>query len=306
MTSNPLVSVVIIFLNEEKFLRQAIDSVLAQTYTNWELLIVDDGSTDKSTHIAKEYAAGDTSRIRYLEHPGHANCGTSASRNLGIRNARGEYIALLDSDDVWLPHKLSQQVAGLEAHREAVMIFGDPLYWRSWTNNPQDVEGDSVRGIWTAPNAVVHPPQMLKVSHPLGKGGAPCPSDLLLRRDFVQRVGGFEEDFVGIYQLFEDQAFLAKVYLSGAILVSNECWTMYRIHPDSCVATVKRDGHFHHVRLFYLRWLRRYLRSAGVRDPEIHTALSKAFRAYDPSLVSWLYRQARRAMRYVSASSSPV
>src|SRR5438105_1562536 len=103
MSSKPLVSAITIFLNEEKFLQEAIASVFAQTYDNWELLLVDDGSTDASTEIALRYAKQYPEKVRYVEHRGHQNRGMSAARNLGIRNAKGQYIAFLDADDVWLP-----------------------------------------------------------------------------------------------------------------------------------------------------------------------------------------------------------
>src|SRR5258706_2880162 len=79
-----LVSVVVIFLNAERFISEAVESVVAQTYGNWELLLVDDGSNDGSTEIARSYAAKFPDKIRYLEHHGHENRGMSASRNLGI------------------------------------------------------------------------------------------------------------------------------------------------------------------------------------------------------------------------------
>jgi glycosyltransferase involved in cell wall biosynthesis len=95
-----LISVIIIFLNSEEFIQEAIESVFAQTYNNWELLLVDDGSTDGSTNIALQYAEQHGERVRYLEHNNRQNRGMSASRNLGIREAKGEYIAFLDADDV--------------------------------------------------------------------------------------------------------------------------------------------------------------------------------------------------------------
>src|SRR5215207_11709928 len=110
MTSKLLVSSVMIFLNAEKFIEEAIESVFAQTYDNSELLLVDDGSTDDSTQIALRYAERDPEKVRYLEHPGHRNRGMSASRNLGVSHAEGEYVAFLDADDVWLPYKLQRQV----------------------------------------------------------------------------------------------------------------------------------------------------------------------------------------------------
>src|SRR5918993_1644792 len=125
MSSRPLVSVIIIFFNTEEFLQEAIESVLAQRYGNWELLLVDDGSTDGSTAVALEYAERHPSDVLYLEHFGHQNQGPSASRNLGLSYARGEYVAFLDSDDVWLPYKLEEQVAILDAQPEAAALYGN-------------------------------------------------------------------------------------------------------------------------------------------------------------------------------------
>src|SRR5438876_10917096 len=100
MSNQPLVSVVIIFWNAERFLREAIESVFAQAYVNWELLLVDDGSTDGSTAIARSGVEQDPQRVRYVEHPGHDNRGMSASRNLGIGNAQGAVVAFLDAEHV--------------------------------------------------------------------------------------------------------------------------------------------------------------------------------------------------------------
>ena len=79
----PLVSVIMIFLNEERFIGEAIDSVFAQTYPKWELILVDDGSSDRSSEIARSIAARHPGQVRYIDHPGHSNLGMSASRNAG-------------------------------------------------------------------------------------------------------------------------------------------------------------------------------------------------------------------------------
>ena len=105
-----MVSIIMIFLNEEQFIREAIESVFAQSYDTWELLLVDDGSMDLSTDIALRCADQHPGQVRYLEHADHQNRGMSASRNLGISHAKGKHIAFLDADDVWSPHKLEQQV----------------------------------------------------------------------------------------------------------------------------------------------------------------------------------------------------
>jgi glycosyltransferase involved in cell wall biosynthesis len=142
MSNQPLVSVVIIFWNAERFLKEAIESVFAQAYANWELLLVNDGSTDGSTTIARSYLERHPRRVRYLEHSGYANRGMSASRNVGIRNAQGSYVAFLDADDVWLSNILEEQVGILEAYPEVAMAYGPIEYWYSWTGNPKDRERD--------------------------------------------------------------------------------------------------------------------------------------------------------------------
>lgn len=102
-----LVSVVTPMYNAEKFIAETIESVQAQTYQNWEMVIVDDVSTDGSSEIVKEYAKED-SRIRYLRH--ERNRGVSQARNTSLQAARGQYAAFLDSDDLWMPDKLEKQL----------------------------------------------------------------------------------------------------------------------------------------------------------------------------------------------------
>ena len=275
----PQVSVVMIFLNANTFIREAIESVLAQTYDSWELILVDDGSTDASTKIARKYSDGHTPRIRYLEHEGHANRGMSASRNLGIRAARGEYVAFLDSDDVWLPQKLEQQVQILGAHPDVAMVYGSTQFWHSWTGDPADAELDHVPDLGVQADSVFAAPLLATLLYPLGTGCGPGPSDLMARRDIIVNLGGFEERFSGDNQLYEDQGFLAKMYLNGSVFVSRHCWTRYRIHPDSCSSSVHRRGNYLPVRLFFLRWLEAYLRDHHIHDDAILSAVHSAIRA---------------------------
>jgi glycosyltransferase involved in cell wall biosynthesis len=183
MTRTPLVSIVTTFLNAERFLQEAIESVLTQTYDDWELLLVDDGSTDRSTQIALRHADQYPEKVRYLEHADHQNRGTSASRNLGIRESQGRYIAFLDADDVWLPNKLAEQVAILEAEPEAAMVYGLSQYWRSWTGHPEDAHRDTTPPLGIAPGTLVRPPTLLTRSLE-ATARAPCPSDLLERRQW--------------------------------------------------------------------------------------------------------------------------
>jgi len=109
------VSVIIPTYNYGRFIAEAIDSVLAQTYPLLEIIVVDDGSTDDTPRIAAAY--GD--RIRYIR---QQNAGVGAARNAGIAAARGEYVAFLDSDDIWLPEKIAKQLALFEADPELGLV----------------------------------------------------------------------------------------------------------------------------------------------------------------------------------------
>ena len=119
----PLVSAIIIFLDGEKFIAEAIESIIAQTMTDWELILVDDGSTDGATEIAKRYAREYPGKISYTEHPGHENRGMSASRNAGLRLARGKYVGFLDADDIWMPEHLRVNCRILEENEHVVREF---------------------------------------------------------------------------------------------------------------------------------------------------------------------------------------
>ncbi len=103
----PLVSIIMPSYNAERYIAQSIESVLAQTYQNWELLITDDGSTDKSVEIIRNYCNNDN-RINLLV--SDKNQGIAKTRNLSIARAKGRFVAFLDNDDLWLPEKLERQV----------------------------------------------------------------------------------------------------------------------------------------------------------------------------------------------------
>ena len=105
---NGLVSVIVPAYNCEKFIGETIDSVLAQTYKNWEMIIVDDCSSDHTRDIVLEFASQD-SRIKYYFL--QENSGAAVARNTAMERAKGEYMAFLDSDDIWLPEKLEKQLS---------------------------------------------------------------------------------------------------------------------------------------------------------------------------------------------------
>lgn len=271
----PLVSVVVCFFNEKQFLEEAVQSVFAQDYDHWELLLVDDGSTDESSAMAKSYASRFPDKVTYVEHAYHQNKGLSASRNAGIKRTRGAYVAFLDADDVWMPDKLSAQLAIFKAHPEATVLLEASLYWNSWSDGRKE---DILIPIGV-PEGIYRTPQLMLSLYPLGKGAAPCPSGIMVQRAALRRCP-FEELFRGILQMYEDQAFLCKVYLKETVYVSAACHNKYRQRPQSLVSAVHDSGNYHKVRSYYLYWFRDYLHSQPLRYKAVERLLRKAQMPY--------------------------
>lgn len=123
MLNEPLVSIIIPAYNASLYIGDAIRSLQQQTYTNWELLITDDGSTDDTAEKVKPFLSD--SRIRYQL---QTNSGVSAARNTGIANAKGDFIGFLDADDALLPESISFKVHALRASPETDFVYGDVIY----------------------------------------------------------------------------------------------------------------------------------------------------------------------------------
>jgi glycosyltransferase involved in cell wall biosynthesis len=299
------VSIVTIFWNAERFVTEAIESVLAQTYRNWELLLVDDGSSDASTLIAREYVARYPERIRYLEHAGHQNRGKSASRNLGVRNASGEYVAFLDSDDVFLPEKLERQVAILDRHPTAAMTYGPSLYWHGWTGSAEDLKRDWMSELGIEAGQVIEPPQLMTLY--LTNGGyVPCTCGWMVRREALEPAGGSEESFKDLY---EDQVFLAKIVLNYPVHVDGASWDKYRQHSDMSTIRLARSGQYplsgpYCPQAIYYRWLMTYAAGRATADRHLRAALKRANWRHDhPMLYSLIQKGARLRRRVLAVPS---
>jgi glycosyltransferase involved in cell wall biosynthesis len=274
----PLVSVIIPFFNEESCLEDAIQSVLAQDYPNWEIILVDDGSVDNSSAIAKKYANDFPQKIFYYDHEGHANKGLSHSRNHGVSYAKGYFIALLDADDVWLPCKLKQQVQLLDENNEAAMLCEASEYWHApWD---QVDEKNAIVQIGDEQDKIFKPTELLFKVYPLSHGPAPVPSGIIIRKDIVLKHHGFESHFSGKYQLYEDQAFLHKIYLNENVYISSQCNHRYRQRDSSLVKTIIRQGNYMSVRKYFLDWLNAYTVKNGFSNRKIRALLYKAFEPY--------------------------
>lgn len=309
-SEDPLVSIIMPFLNQGKYIQESIESVLAQSYQNWELLLIDDGSIDRSTEITQQYARQYPEKIRYFEHEGHQNKGASAARNIGLRNAKGEYITFLDGDDVWLPFNLNLLVGNLVAHPEAAMVYGSTEWWYSWTGNPDDMTRDYVCNLGLETDTLYEPGALFIPYFLLGSVITPCTCSLLIRSEGVKAIGEFEEDFRYIYT---DQVFYAKVALRSPIFVIGECGAKYRQHPDSSCAIVEKTGKAFAARSKFLHWVEQYLLEQKVEDPQILQALKQALMPYNRPFQYRLFAhtqrrigQIKKLLKYVARQFLPV
>ncbi|MPY94081.1 MAG: glycosyltransferase [Acidimicrobiia bacterium] len=278
--SPPLVSVVMIFFQAERFIGEAIESVLAQTLDRLELLLVDDGSTDAGPAIAEGVAARDR-RARVVRHPDGGNHGMSAARNLGVREAQAGLVAFVDADDVWEPGHLEHQVGVLEAHPGADLVGGRALYWRSWGD---PAAPDDATALARPPGRLVRPPEML-IAY-LDDGWTTVPTcSLLVRKEAFLSCGGSEESFGG---MFEDTALLSKLYLRGTAVLTEAVTARYRQHPESACAVAARSGRYRAAnpspsRRQFMEWLDGYLRTSGSDDPRLLAAVQRELAPYRPA-----------------------
>ena len=123
----PVVSVIIPTYQRPNYLKEAIESVISQTYSDWELLVVDDGSPIDNIRGVTQHFCDRDARVRYIR---QAHAGVCEARNTGIRFAQGKYVAFLDDDDRWTAEKLERQVAYMEGHPEIGLVYARTQFYR--------------------------------------------------------------------------------------------------------------------------------------------------------------------------------
>jgi glycosyltransferase involved in cell wall biosynthesis len=212
----PCVSIVMPAYNREKYVASAIESVLAQTFGDWELIVVDDGSRDDTRRIAERYAATHPGRITVIVQP---NSGVVIARNTGIRAARGTYIAFIDSDDLWYSEKLARQVACFQLTPDAAFVYTGYETIDADDRTDRIVRPDTrFRGnvrdlLWTEPNEILGP-------------------TLMVRRQALFQVGLFDERL----RAAENVDLRLKLARLGPIEYVDAVLYRYRKHGDSLTA----------------------------------------------------------------------
>lgn len=301
MSGSPRVTVVVPIFNAERFLRECVESVLDQDCPEWELVLVDDGSTDASAAVAREFAASHPERIHFLHHEGGANRGSSASRNLGARQRRGELIAFLDADDVWPRHTLREMVEVMDRHSGTGFAYGRGQLWYSWSGGLDDPPEDQLPDPGVPLDQGLPPMRLLELMVPR-KAMAPLMGALVVRHAVFDRVGGFEDAFTGMY---DDQALVAKLNTVSASHAVDRVWLRYRQHPESMYTVARATGSRHESRRVYLEWLGRMLEErapantalADLVEAELAASLSDARKK------GWRGRGFRFAKRFFGAVS---
>jgi glycosyltransferase involved in cell wall biosynthesis len=226
------VSVVVPLYNTEKYIAECIGSILDQTLPDVEVLVVDDGSRDRSAEIVQEIASRD-SRVRLLRHPGGINLGVSRTRRLGIEEASGEYIAFLDADDAFEPSKLERQIDLMKAHPACVMCHTamQPITGHINTHEIQSYfngRANCILNLWNGFQSEITEYSLLD-RHDALKTSVICNSSV------VARTAAIRATPAATRQLFQYEDWAQWVLLStkGAFVFTPEPLTRYRLHADS-------------------------------------------------------------------------
>lgn len=196
------VSIIIPTLNRRDFVREAIASVLAQTYKNFEVIVVDDGSDDDTHEVVEEFS----SACPVVQYVFQANHGVSAARNYGVALSSGRFLAFLDSDDVWQPAKLESQIGFFAAHPEAAICQTEEIWLRNGERvNPRHKHRKASGDIFARSL------ELCLVS----------PSAVMLRRTLFDQMGGFDPDLPACedYDLWLRIAALMPIHLIDTPLV---------------------------------------------------------------------------------------
>ena len=252
-----MVSVIVPTYNRRGFIRETIDSVLGQTYSDLELIVVDDGSTDGTRDLILELY-GSEKRVRYVH---QHNQERSFARNRGIIEAKGEFVAFLDSDDLWLADKLQRQVIAIERSEDIDMVV---TWWEI-----VDVDCNPVRAVTNPAIADVEAGLMGPMMAYENLIGSPTP---LIRRRALDGICHFNPNLIGV----EDWEFWARVSLRGKVALIPEVLARYRLHKGNTgvavrlrlylniMKSVKRGlskSQWEPCKPWVRKWVREYLRN---------------------------------------------
>ena len=226
--------------NTEKYIAECIDSVLDQTLRDLEVLVIDDGSRDRSVEIVEEIARRD-SRVRLLRHPGGANLGVSRTRRLGIMEASGEYIAFLDADDAFEPSKLERQVSLMKAHPACLLCH------TGIKAVPVRVEDQELSRLLESQAKVMRQTAGTLSTRDyrilVSRSSRRLRTNVICNSSVLAVAAAVRSAAVATRQLFQYEDFAQWVLLAtkGPFVFTPEPLTRYRVHAESSTYTVSKE-----------------------------------------------------------------
>lgn len=253
----PAVDVIVPCFNGARYLAQALDSVVAQTFGDWRIVLVDDGSTDRTPEIAAGYAARLGARMLHIR---QGNRGLAATRNVAIRvsgEAGGaELLALLDADDVWLPERLGRSVAALRAAPAAGLSYGFVTTIDEW-DRPIQTYADLLPGREGRIAASIYTRRL----------HLPCPTVTFRRRHF-EAAGGFDETM----RATEDRDLWLRIALEAEVVCVPEVLALYRTAAGGMTGDAERMFEAQ------LRFVHKHRGAPGLTAAHFRSALASVFR----------------------------
>jgi len=212
---NPLVSIVVISLNQGHYIEETIQSILSQDYDQIELLVVDGGSTDNTLEILRSYKTDE--RVRWVSEPDN---GPDDAYNKGINLARGEIVGLQNTSDTYQPHAISEAVLEFESDPKLALVAGYIL--------EIDVDGEHTGDVWEHTNANSY----YTVDDIVSLQGYPSGQSSFFRRDIAISIGGFAPDFNWLLTYFHLDYMLEAIRSGYRLLRVPKPWGNYRRHPN--------------------------------------------------------------------------
>lgn len=301
--TSPLVSVIIPVYNAANYIAEALDSVVAQTFKDYEILVVNDGSSD--TEQLERVIEPYQSRIVYIK---QENCGLSAARNTAIRRSRGSLIALLDADDIWLPNYLEVQVARMQADKTIDVLYPNAIFFGSAAD-----EGREFMEVCPSEGEVTFEKLLTQECNVMV-----C---VLMRREAILDAGLFDESLRSVEDF---DLWLRIVYRGGRIAYHRQVLVRYRRRPGSLSsdpiwmyknvllvlakarvtmnlslltrATLEREYNRFHARLRYYEGKRAFFHGDAESAIQGLTDANEFFRDRKASLTVWLLRLAPRLL----------
>jgi len=213
----PLVSIIMPAYNAQDYIKQSIQSVVKQTYNNWELLIINDGSTDNTVSIVESFK--DTRIVLFSQE----NSGVSRARNYGISKAKGDYIAFLDSDDLWKNNKLNVQVSYMKKHPDIVLSYTDYDSFK--------LQNEIIKNKQLYPFQIENQHDRLLVFNYIAT------LTVMLKKEIFQKVDGFDISLFGP----EDWDLWIRIAKIGKIAFINQKLALYREHESGISKNRKRQ-----------------------------------------------------------------